>query len=123
MPQDFTPVENKLCTRSIGFHYANGKIHDTNGDKEKKGTSWRLARTAADPGETGVIDMVVDVDNQTIKWKFDGKEFSFSTLTDCLKNQNCVAYVSMVNVKDVVVISPKIERERSRSTLILDAKN
>ena len=33
MPQNFVPIENKLCTRSIGFHFANGKVHDTNGDK------------------------------------------------------------------------------------------
>ena len=73
MPQEFTPVENKLCTRSIGFHFANGKIHDTNGDKEKKATSWRLAREAAQPGEKGILEMVVDVDNQLIKWRFEGK--------------------------------------------------
>jgi hypothetical protein len=32
MPKDFIPSANKVCDKSIGFHVANGKIHDTNGD-------------------------------------------------------------------------------------------
>lgn len=32
MPKDFIPSANKVCDKSIGFHLANGKIHDTNGD-------------------------------------------------------------------------------------------
>lgn len=43
MPFDYTPLANKLCDKSIGFHLGNGKIHDTNGDKEKKSTKWRVA--------------------------------------------------------------------------------
>ena len=41
MPKDFIPIANKVCDKSIGLHVANGKIHDTNGNKEKKGTNWR----------------------------------------------------------------------------------
>ena len=70
MPQDFEPIENKICNRSIGFHYANGKIHDTNGDREKEKTKWRLARAPTDPGSVGTIEMLVNVDEQLIVWKF-----------------------------------------------------
>ena len=59
--------------------------------------------------------MLVDMEEQTIKWMFEGEQFSFSTLTNYLRDQDCVAYVSMVHVKDVVIISPKRDRERSRS--------
>ena len=59
--------------------------------------------------------MVVDVDEQTIKWFFEGAQFAFSTLTDYLKYQSCVAYISMIHVKDSVIINPKRDRERSRS--------
>ena len=44
MPENFVPEENKICNRSIGFHFATGKIHDTNGNKDKKVTQWRVAR-------------------------------------------------------------------------------
>lgn len=33
MPGDYEIVENKICVKSIGLNYANGKIHDTNGVK------------------------------------------------------------------------------------------
>jgi hypothetical protein len=32
MPYDFVITENKICDKSIGYHFANGKIHDTNGN-------------------------------------------------------------------------------------------
>ena len=55
MPQDFTPIENKICERSIGFHYANGKVHDTNGNKEKRGTKWRKICEPIPAGKVGTI--------------------------------------------------------------------
>lgn len=41
MPLDYLPIENKICVKSFGYHFANGKIHDTNGVKDKQSTSWR----------------------------------------------------------------------------------
>jgi hypothetical protein len=55
MPQDFSAIENKICDKSIGFHFANGKIHDTKGVKEKKTTSWRVVSEPAAKGKLGVI--------------------------------------------------------------------
>ena len=85
MPQDFTPVEHKICERSIGFHYANGKVHDTNGDKEKRGTKWRKICEPIPAGKVGTIEVDVDVDDQTIYWKLDGQILDKSTLTNYLK--------------------------------------
>ena len=45
IPQDFLPVENKICDKSIGYHVSNGKLHDTNGDKDRKTTIWRVTRS------------------------------------------------------------------------------
>lgn len=42
MPADFIATENKICDKAIGYHFGNGKIHDTNGDKNKKSTAWRI---------------------------------------------------------------------------------
>jgi hypothetical protein len=42
MPRDYKVVENKICVKSIGFHFANGKVHDTNGVKDKQTTAWRV---------------------------------------------------------------------------------
>jgi hypothetical protein len=42
MPEDFVAVENKICDKSLGYHFANGKIHDTAGDRSKKSTKWRV---------------------------------------------------------------------------------
>ena len=36
MPIGYTPQANKICDKSIGLHYANGRLHDTNGEKNKK---------------------------------------------------------------------------------------
>jgi hypothetical protein len=43
LPFDYIPIANKLCDKSIGLHLGNGKIHDTNGDVDKKSTKWRVA--------------------------------------------------------------------------------
>ena len=48
-------------------------------------TQWRVAREPSVPGQIGVIEMMVDVDEQTIKWLFEGTQFAFSTLTNYLK--------------------------------------
>ena len=42
MPEDFVAVENKICDKSLGYHFANGKIHDTSGERSKKSTKWRV---------------------------------------------------------------------------------
>jgi maltodextrin utilization protein YvdJ len=55
MPKSYTPIANKVCDKSIGFHFANGKIHDTNGHLEKKSTAWRVVRDQAKDGSLGVI--------------------------------------------------------------------
>ena len=59
--------------------------------------------------------MLVDVDEQIIKWLFEGEQFAFSTLNNYLKEQNCVPYVSMIHAGDSVIISPRNAKERSRS--------
>lgn len=33
MPKDYATSENKICVKSLGLHFANGKVHDTNGVK------------------------------------------------------------------------------------------
>lgn len=57
MPEDFVITENKICDKSIGYHFANGKIHDTNGDKEKKSTAWRIVTDETEDGLTGLITL------------------------------------------------------------------
>ncbi len=44
MPWSFVPIANKVCDKSIGFHFANGRLHDTNGVLDKKSTAWRMVR-------------------------------------------------------------------------------
>lgn len=44
MPGNFTPVVNKVCDKSIGFHFGNGRLHDTKGKIDKKTTAWREGR-------------------------------------------------------------------------------
>ena len=41
MPRKYKPEANKICGTGLGFHIGNGKLHDTNGEKDKKVTSWR----------------------------------------------------------------------------------
>jgi hypothetical protein len=76
MPEDFITTENKICDKSIGFHFANGKIHDTNGEKEKKSTTWRVVTDPLEEGAVGVITLDIDGDNQIIKWKFNDHKFA-----------------------------------------------
>ncbi len=104
MPRNFIPVANKVCDKSIGFHFANGKIHDTNGDKDKKGTAWRAVREPAKKGALGKVSIDIDADLQTIKWKFDGQMFAESVLTNYLKQKSFVAFISMFNKGDSVII-------------------
>ena len=55
MPQDFVPQVNKICDKSIGFHFANGKVHDTNGLKDKRGTKWRRICDPIPNGKVGTV--------------------------------------------------------------------
>ena len=55
IPGDYVIVENKICVKSIGFNYANGKIHDTNGRKDKNSTKWREVCAPVPPGVVGSI--------------------------------------------------------------------
>ena len=57
MPEDVVITENKICDKSIGYHYANGKIHDTNGNREKKSTAWRIVTDETKNGLTGLITL------------------------------------------------------------------
>jgi hypothetical protein len=59
-PQDFVPIENKINEKALGFHFANGKIHDTKGVKEKKTTSWRAVCEPAEKGKVGTIELSID---------------------------------------------------------------
>ena len=104
MSQEFIPLENKICERSIGFHYANGKVHDTNGSKEKRGTKWRVICEPIPKGKLGTIEVNVDVDGQMVYWMLDGKLLDKSVLTNYLTGLPCVGYVSMVNIDDTVMI-------------------
>jgi hypothetical protein len=72
MPSSFTPVANKVCDKSIGFHFANGRLHDTNGVVEKKATAWRMVREQAKEGTVGVVAITLDVDAQKMQWSFNG---------------------------------------------------
>jgi len=104
MPQEYTPVENKICEKGLGFHFANGKVHDTKGSKEKRTTAWRAVCEPAAKGTLGTIELDVDADNQMIHWKFEGKVFAKSVITSYLKERPCVPYISAVHVKDTVVV-------------------
>lgn len=55
MPRDYVVSENKICVKSLGFHFANGKLHDTKGLRDKQTTSWREAQEPAAPGTVGTI--------------------------------------------------------------------
>ena len=71
MPFDYTPLSNKLCDKSIGIHLGNGKIHDTNGDKEKKSTKWRVAYQPLKLGEPFMLQLDIDADAQNMLWKIN----------------------------------------------------
>jgi hypothetical protein len=57
MPMNYTPIANKVCDKSIGFHLANGKIHDTSGIIDKKSTAWRVVRDQGKKGSGGLISI------------------------------------------------------------------
>jgi uncharacterized hydantoinase/oxoprolinase family protein len=72
MPHDFSPEENKICDKSIGFLLSNGKIHDTNGVREKYSTNWRATGKVIAKSTPCQIKIVVDIDKQHIEWFSDG---------------------------------------------------
>lgn len=76
MPGLFKPVSNKVCDKSIGFHYANGKIHDTNGEIDKRGTSWRVVRDPTPKGVLGKITIDIDADEQKMRWLMNDEVFA-----------------------------------------------
>lgn len=76
MPYDFVITENKICDKSIGYHFANGKIHDTNGSIQKKSTTWRIVTDATKEGLTGLITLQIDSDAQKINWNFNNHKFA-----------------------------------------------
>ena len=55
MPKDYVPIEHKICEKALGFHFANGKVHDTKGIKEKKTTSWRAICDPNPKGKLGTV--------------------------------------------------------------------
>ena len=104
MPIAYTPVANKICDRSIGLHYANGRLHDTNGQKAKKTTAWRQAKEAYKDKEPGCITVEIDADAQKMKWLFNGALFTDSVVTNYLKEKSFVAFVSILSKGDEVKI-------------------
>jgi hypothetical protein len=70
MPEDYSPIENKICVKSLGFHFANGKVHDTNGDKSKQSTKWREVCAPAMKGTVGTVELELDWDTDRLYWKF-----------------------------------------------------
>jgi hypothetical protein len=105
MPKSYVPVSNKVCDKSIGFHFANGKIHDTNGAIDKKGTNWRVVREQAKKGMLGKITIEIDADAQTMKWKLNGEPFAESVITNYLKQKSFTAFASMFHKDDIVKIN------------------
>lgn len=85
MPASFTPIANKVCDKSIGLHFANGRIHDTDGNIEKKSTAWRVVRELIPVGTVGRISLSIDVEKQNIIWSFNGAKFAESMITNYLK--------------------------------------
>lgn len=102
MPKKYLPISNRICEKSIGFHFANGKIHDTNGLIDKKGTSWRIVREQVKKGVVGKISLEIDNEAQGIKWMLNGQQFAFSVITNYLKQKTFTAYVCMLHKGDVV---------------------
>lgn len=111
MPASFTPIANKVCDKSIGLHFANGRIHDTDGNIEKKSTAWRVVRELIPVGTVGRISLLIDVEKQNIIWSFNGVKFAESVITNYLKQKTFVAYVSMFNKGDSVRVNLKQEEK------------
>lgn len=51
--------------------------------------------------------MVINVNTQVVRWKYEGKEFAFCILTDYLKANKAIAYVCVKHAKDTIVVAPK----------------
>lgn len=117
MPTDFIATENKICDKAIGYHFGNGKIHDTNGDHNKKSTAWRIVTDPLEDGITGVLTLEIDSDSQLIYWKFNDHQFAESTITNYLKGKKCSAYISMLHVNDEVMISPRVPGDSARLSI------
>ena len=45
-------------------------------------------------------------------WKLEGKRFAESVLTEYLKSRQCIAYVSMVHVNDIVSLNAYEKEEQ-----------
>lgn len=105
MPSSFKPIANKVCDKSIGFHYANGKLHDTNGVIDKRGTNWRVVREPTAKGVLGKLAISIDADSQKMKWLINGEVFAESVITNYLKEKTFRAYISMLHKDDTVRMS------------------
>ena len=119
MPRDYIPVENKICEKSLGFHIANGKIHDTKGNKEKKTTSWRAVCEPNPAGKLCKIELEVDADKEKVNWKLDGVVMAKSVITKHLKERECVAYLSCFSVHDSLKIErvERVPKQRKQSEI------
>lgn len=102
IPASFSPEANRICDKSIGLHFSNGKLHDTNGRFDKKTTSWRVVKDPLPKQTHGSITMLINSDAQTIQWLFNGQHFADSVITNYLKEKTYTAYISMVHIDDVV---------------------
>jgi hypothetical protein len=94
MPRGYVPAENKICEKSLGFHLANGRVHDTKGNKERKTTAWRAVCEQTPKGTVGTIELFVDNEARMVYWRFDGKVIGKSVITNFLNEQPLVAYIS-----------------------------
>ena len=126
MSREYNVVENKINGKSIGYHFANGKVHDTNGVKDKQSTNWRSVCDPAPPGTLGLIEMELDYIEEKIHWKFEGKRFAESVITKYLMSKACVPYISMYNQNDIVklnVIRKKSKKINSQPNLQGEPQN
>ena len=105
MPGNFTPVVNKVCDKSIGFHFGNGRLHDTKGKIDKKTTSWRDATQGVPKGTGGIVTLRVNLEKQIMSWNLNGIEFAQSVITNYLLQKGIVAYVSSVSKGDTFTIA------------------
>ena len=70
MPKDYTPIEHKICEKSIGLHFGNGKVHDTDGNKNRRSTKWRSICEIMPQGKVGLVEVEINGDEEMIFWKF-----------------------------------------------------
>ena len=102
MPRKYKVEANKICSSGLGFHLGNGKIHDTNGVRDKKSTAWREVCPPIAADNLGVVAMEIDADEGTVGWKFNGTKFAESVITNYLKGKNMVAFISMAHKQDAL---------------------